>query len=360
MALTGRTIYDWVHDFTRRARAAGDVERQRLWTLHCEAWDVEETEPGRALSLIEEGRTLAQTLGEAWWVVFFMHRRVLVLLHNARDYRVALNAAVRAVVEARKPIYNGCPQQLLIHIDLINVHIEVDAMGYRAAVEDALTFVSSQTDLYDDHLFEIQELRITFELELEHWEKAHEAAQLYFDLVSQATLDLDFHMASAYAYLCFTTYHLKDWGQLKEHAQNGEVYARRKNQRMLTLGLQMWQALSLHHEGKLDESKRLSRLAADQMARMADYSAAYAALREARGEWRDVLDSRDRQLANWKNQGCNSALARCHFERCRLLSEMGELSRADVDAARQAMQQLIDPSLMLAKLNKLRIEYSNE
>lgn len=344
----------------RRAQAAGDTQRLRLWTLHREAWDLAETEPERALSLIEEGRTLAQTLGEAWWVIFFVHRRVSVLLINKRNYLVALDAAVRAVVEARKPIYDGCPHQLLIHIDLISAYVEVDAVGYRAAIEDVLSFISSREGLCDDHLFVLQGQRVRLELESEQWEKADEAAQLYFDLVSQATLDLDFYMGSALSQLCSTSYHINDWAQLREHAQNGEVYARRENRISMTLWLQMWQALALHHEGKLDASKRLSRLVADEMRRRnfmpsSIYFQAYAALCEARGEWREALASRNRQLTTMKNRGCNLTNARCHFERCRLLSEMGELSRNDVDAAREAMNQLIKPAPMLAKLDKLRI-----
>ncbi len=363
MALTGRTIYDWVFDFLRRAQAAGDLDLQRLWTLHRDSWALRETEPDRALSLIEEGRTLAHTLGEAWWVIFFVHRRVSLMLYYTRDYHAALDAAVRAVIEARKPIYDGCPHQLLIHIDLISAYIEVDAVGYRAKIEEALTFLSSQKNLCDDHIFVMQSLRMALELELENWQKAHDEARLYFDLASQATLDLNYYVGSAYANLCSAVYRLNDWAQLKEHAQNGEVYARREDRRALTSTLQMCQALSLQHEGKSDESKRLSRLAAAQMTRLAsvpsdDYFEVYAAIREARGQWREALKVRDHELSVLANSGRHSATARCQYERCRLLSEMGKLTRNDIEIARQSMQQLIDPSIMLTKLEQLRIEYS--
>ena len=365
MTLTGRTIYDWVSDFMERAQDEGDLERERLWALHVESWTLMETEPERALSLIEEGHNLAQTLGEAWWVIFFVQRRVSFLLYYKRDYRAGLDAAVRAVVEARRPIYNGCPQQLLLHIALISAYIQVDAVGYRATIEDALEFVSSQKELCDDHVFVTQILRVGLELELEHWDKAHQEAQLYFDLASQATLDLEHYVGSAYGLLCLTSYRLNDWSQLGEHARDGEIYTRREDRRALTAALQMWQSLALHHEGEVEESKRLSRLAAARMTRLAsppadDYFEAYAAVREARGQWREALKVRDHELSLLENQGRHSASANCHFERCRLLSETGNLTRGDVENARQAMLQLIDPKPMLAKLNLLRINNEPE
>lgn len=359
MALTGRTIYDWVYDFNRRAQAAGDTQRQRLWTLHHEAWALRETELHRALSIIEEGRVLAQALGEPWWVIFFVHRHVSVLVHNQGNYFKALDAAVRAVVEARKPAYDGCPHQLLIHIELISTYIEVDAVGYRAKIQEALGFLSSQKGLCDDHLFLMQSLRVQLELKLEHWVKAHAEAQLYFDLASQAAADSSHYLSNAYSALCGTLYHLSDWPQLQEHAQNGEVHARREKRLGMTATLQMWQALALQHEGKTEEARRLSHLAVAQRTRLgkfsSDYFEAYAAWHEACGQWHEAIEVRDHELSVLKNKGRYGALVYCHFERCRLLAAIGQLTTGDVETSRQAMLHLIDPNPMLARLEQLPV-----
>ena len=62
-----------------------------------------ETDPDRALAILVEGRALAEALGERWWKLILDYWHLGALLHFKRDYRRAVELAVRNTVAVSRP-----------------------------------------------------------------------------------------------------------------------------------------------------------------------------------------------------------------------------------------------------------------
>ena len=95
------SVWTWVEDFRRAARAAGDEGRLRMMSLHSSAQTCLESDPERALDLLRDARALAVQIDEPWWVLLIDHWRLQVRLHYTFDFREVLDLAVRATLEAQ-------------------------------------------------------------------------------------------------------------------------------------------------------------------------------------------------------------------------------------------------------------------
>jgi hypothetical protein len=62
---------------------------------------------------------------------------------------------------------------------------------------------------------------------------------------------------------------------------------------------------------------------------------------------------REEQLATIRGKDRLDYECRVHIERCRLLSQLGRLQNADLDAAREAARRLRYPDEYVAEINKL-------
>src|SRR5262249_58918739 len=92
------------------------------------------TNPDRTLTMLAEARTLAEQMGESWWVLFIDHWRLQALLNFKLDFRNVLDIAVGATLEARKPQYANFPQRICLHEDLISSYLGIDPFGHADAV----------------------------------------------------------------------------------------------------------------------------------------------------------------------------------------------------------------------------------
>src|SRR5690349_10593105 len=140
--------WQWVTDFQHRADAAGDKERLRLVSLFRQVRGSGDRDLRLALGLCAEGRQRAQELHEPWWVLGFRAEVVHLLLHSGHDCRRALDLAVAAVLEARKPAYQGCPVRTQAEQDLVCIHFCLDPFGYADQIETA--FLEIEKRMSDD------------------------------------------------------------------------------------------------------------------------------------------------------------------------------------------------------------------
>ena len=103
-----------------------------------------EADPQRSLELVREARALAVQLREPWWILLMDHWRLQRLLHYIRDIPPALELAVQATLEARKPEYEQLPQRVCLHEDLIYAYLCIDPPGYGDLIRQALDFMREQ------------------------------------------------------------------------------------------------------------------------------------------------------------------------------------------------------------------------
>ncbi len=353
------SVWDWVYDFQDKSYESGDTQRLRLWELFSASpWPLE-SDPDRALALFEEGRALARQLGESWWVMFFEHWRLQVLLHFKGDYHAALQSAVPVAVEARKPRYAQLPQRLCIHEDLITAYAGIDPIGHAERIHQALRYMEEEVSPHIECYKCLQELRTAFELAQEHLDEAEEAALQNLE-TSQGD---DHYLAQAYANLCRIAHRRGDYAALRRWAEAGESTARRAAKPREVAECLAWQAVVTRREGDEAAASRLYRRAIAGAARLGSppeehYFEALATYHHDGGRPDLALKVRERQLKELLGKGQTAVECACRLARCRLLLELGRPVEAEATAARNVARNLIDPSAVLAELDRIQDQAS--
>jgi hypothetical protein len=351
------SVWDWVREYRRDAAARGDAARLRLTRLEHDAADFMESDPDRALALLDEGRRLAVALHEPRWALFYDHWRLQVLLHHKCDYREAGDLAVRAALEARKPAFADLPQRNCLQEDLINYYLGVDPVGHEAAVEQALSFMEQEVAPDMECRFCLATCRTRFERERGRPDAARAAGLRALALAED---DGEAHYAvNAHTHLCHLAFLGGDLDALREYATGGEELARAlplKQSELATFVL--WQALLARRDGDEGRARRLQRAASARMGRLKappgeEYFDAWAAYHEEGGNHAAALQVRDRQLAGLAGTGQHAYECRARLRRCRLLARLDRLTDADLDAARAAAGRLRRPAAALAELARL-------
>jgi hypothetical protein len=352
--------WEWVADFARCAAEAGDAQRQRLVALLHEAYGHRERDPGRFLALCEEGRRLAQRLREPWWDLYFRAAVVHQLVHFNRDFRTALDRAVAAVLEARKPLYDGCPCRNELYQDLLAVQFCTDPDGHADAIEEGFRDLEDRIAADLSSRLHLLNLRRWCAEQRRRPEEHFAAAQRVLALLADAPGHYAALHYSTFVYngLCRVYRVREEWQELGEAARLAEEASRRvRNEVELALSC-LWQALAAWHAGDERRSLRLRRRGVRSMTGLGvpppdAYFEALSLCHEQAGQVADALAVRDRELALLESQGRTISEVYCHRERCRLLAALGRLRAADLDVARAAARRLRFAEAHLAELERL-------
>jgi hypothetical protein len=356
------TWWQWVVDFRNSARAAGDVERLRLVSLCQEASGSRERDPERTLARFEEGRLLARRLNEPWWALYYQGQVVHLLVHFIRDLRRALDLAVPAVLEGRKPIYEGCPIRDQVQQDLIAVHFCVDPDGYADLVREGLREIEQR--LPDDYSLRLHHVN------LRRWcaeksrrpEEHYAAAQPVLALIaSDPAHHSSLHYSTfVYTGLCRVHFARGQWQELDETAALAREASQKTGNQVERAASLLWQALGAIHRGDAGEGLGLRRRGVATMERLGvpptdGYFEALSHGYEWAGDPDAALAVRDRELGLLRRQGRTISEVYCQRERCRLLAARDRLTAADLDAARAAARQLRLPQPHLAELDRYSV-----
>ncbi len=351
------SMWGWILEFERQARAAGDRERLRLVQLDDEAYGFRETDPDRALALFDEGRRLAERLGEPWWVLYYRRWHVHALLHFKRDYRRVLDLAVANTLEARKPQYDRFPQRISIHEDLVGAYIGIDPDGHAGAIAEALDYVEAQMPPSLECRLHLWGLRREFALQRRRYDEAEAAARRSLAIIAEkpATATAQHYAVFVQGGLCVVHFGRGEWDRLGGAAALGEEAARKAGHKLVWSECVLWQALVARRGGEEDRARLLYTRATAQVGRLrmppdGSYFDALCAFHELGGQPEAALAARDRELQNVEQQGRLACECRCRVERCRLLARLGRLTAEDLQAARAAAGRLRDPAPHLSEL----------
>lgn len=362
---------DRTEEWIMRAIQSGDMQRLRIAQLFITSQDEPFRDPQRTLQLLDQARAVALQHNEMWWVLMCDFWKLQALRWGLGDYKSALDLAVRAAVEARKPLYQGCKHRLHVHIDLVATYAGVDACGYEERVREALQFLDTEAANFGSCVFMVHEARSDFLFERElgcgtdNWHHAHEAALDYLVEAQKSTepLSRDHYSSNSFFRLCRVAHQRQSWDEMNEYSKSGEECARRRNNTVHLIELLMWRALSERHLQKESEAARHGRSALQIASSVGatpwpGYFDAACAFHEAKGDLELSLQMRQQQLELLKDKGQNALEARGHWHRCQLLGELGRLTSTDLQTANEIAQRLIQPQKALQKLEQLRIEYS--
>lgn len=362
---------DWTEEWIMHAIQRGDMQRLRIAQLFIASQHEPFRDPQWTLQLLDEARILAFQLGESWWVLKCDFWKMQALRWGLGDYKASLDLAVRSSLEARKPVYAGCEYRVHIHLELVATYAGVDACGYAQRVREALQFLEGEALITANCRFMLHEARSDFAFEWElgcganSWSQAHEAALAYLAEAQRASnrFERDHYSSNAWYRLCRVAHQRQSWDEIIEYSKSGEECARRRDNAVHLIELLMWRALSERHLQKESDAARHYRSALQIASSMGatpwpGYFDAACAFHEAKGDLELSLQVRESQLARLQDKGQNALEARGHSHRCQLLGEMGRLTSADLQTAREIAQRLITPQKALHKLEQLRIEYS--
>ncbi|MEP7289400.1 MAG: hypothetical protein ABI947_26930 [Chloroflexota bacterium] len=331
---------DWLEDYYRRAKLAGDRDRQQLCQIFFQAIYLYTTDPDQALAILQQGRGLAAELHEAWWILFYDYQRCDVLLYHKGDQATALDLAVRLAVEVRKPIYTNCPFQTFIYRLLIEAYLYIDPVGYAVKIRESVDYMEANMPLDQDTYRNLEWQRSALALALNQLDEAESAAQR-----SMARSEGEpFQVTGAYALLCEVAYRRGDIETLVEYARAAEITARRSNRHNRLLEFLCWQAYVERKRGNETVAHRLYTQAKLRAARLATkheyfYYDALCAYHEAGGDLEHTLAARGAELANVISSGNSYEEIRCRIERCRLLKQMGSPLESETAEVRRAAEK---------------------
>ncbi len=293
------SVWDWFNEY-RRTMSADDQPHQMLYNFYYSAAQQIDTNPDAAITLFQQGRALAETMHESWWIVFFDHWTLQTLLHHKRDYASALDLAVKTAVEARKPEYTQLPQRICVHEDLITAYVDTDPHGYASTIQQALDYMQTEIAPGLECLYCLHSLKVSFMCMMERYADAERQAAEYM-AVTDASSDQHYKAQARFG-LCELAFRRAAWDELLGVARDGEELAVHVRSRPHWIGEYLiWQALALRHLKREDEAKRAYQTGISRMARLkvtpsASYFDALCAYHEAGGNLSAAVALRDQQL----------------------------------------------------------------
>jgi hypothetical protein len=353
------SVWEWIDDFEAEARARGDAARLRLPGFHRQAYAFRHTDPDRMLALFDEGRRLAVTLHEPWWVLFFEHWQVETYIYYKDDYRDLVERAVRLTLELRKGVHEQHPLRFAVWCNLVAAYLCVDPRGYAGAIRTALDFLQ-RTAPEGEERYLLLARRHWFAWEMGDVETAH---RLALEELALADSEPDRHLAAhheidTFKTLCRIAHRRGDTEGLAGYAAAGDERARRLDYRYELALFVLWQALAARHEGREEEARRLCRQGTARMGRLGkvpddSYYDALCAFHELGGQPALAVRLRDRELAQCQGKGQWAYEVECRLKRLRLLRRMGERTEEEVAACRAAIGRLRAPESYQTELRRI-------
>jgi hypothetical protein len=332
-----------------------------LTTYWQRAFPFREKDPDQAVALMTEGVALAEELGERWWIMLLNHWRLSALIHFKKDYRQAVELAVRNSVMAAKPENAAFPARLGLFSDLIDAYLGVDPEGYADKIHETIAYLDKEIpEGPDEQRYMLYGSTRDFLMHLGDVATAEATVMRAMDLVGRDTDRRQgiHHSVFNFSALCWIAYKQEDYEKMADAAYDGEQAARIVGHQMELCEFLAWQAVVARKQSDELRARRLQFTANTTMSRIQmppnrEYPDAMVLFHELGGDLDKALQVRDRELSANHNLGRLAYLCEAHVKRCQLLAKMGRLQAADLDAARQAAQKLRKPEHWLAEIDKL-------
>jgi hypothetical protein len=354
----GRRVHIW--------QEAGDTERLDLPRLYHEGWDCHETDPERSVALFTRGRDEARRLNEPWWELFFESWRLTGLTSHLMDFTRALPLAVELMVRFQSPEGRAHPDWLSVLANVLYTYINVDPFGYRDEIESGFAYMDGEVPRGPvSERFVLHHRWICYLYETDRWSEAYELAMRSVALTDQARdANLrNWHGSWALYEICRICAAMGRLEDLADHSEHlAELSERQGQLRRTRADAWIWRAVtrraagderdasSSFHQGMalLDGLERYDSICAEPIARYYELG----------GDLKATLGVRARELAEMTRKGRLHRACQLQIERCRLLSQLGELKVSELDAVRHSASQVRIPDRYLERLDRLNLTAS--
>lgn len=353
------SLGDWLQVCHKEYR--DEPSRRRLLSLYDDAYQIREEDPQGALHRYQEGKELADRLGEAWWGLLFDKLQLDARMHFLRDYRGVLDPAAACVREVRRPVYDRFPARWAVHDTLIAAHLGIDAEGYREAILEEFEILDREVPPQpgpDRYLLLARERELA--MALEQWEQAQAFGLRELDLAHADPHEAQAAHFAAFTYpaLCQIAYQRRQWAKLEEYCQEAEPFVRQAGHQVERAEMLVWRAVSDRYRVRRETAARALREAAEKQEAVHApprlvYFAARIAFHEVSEQAAEVLRVQDEALASLADRNRLLDECRLRIRRLRTLARLERSLEDDLEHARQSARALRFPEKHLAEIESI-------
>jgi hypothetical protein len=346
------SVWDWYRRYVWDAVSSGDSQRTLMIDLFQRAES--DLSADERLNLLGQSRHIAEGLGETIWMLWVDHWRIEILQWIKRDFKTALEIAVRATMEVRKDHNKSCQFADRLYIGLVEIYLAIDPIGYENSIRETLVYVENKMTIDYESRCMMEFRRACLEIELDNLE-ATEAAAWRCINACESSFGAGYYHAVALACLCVADFRRGDIKKVWEYAILGEHQSRLNSESVYMSEFIAWQAFSARKLGDDLVAKQLYRRAMtfthdkEQKPDPMFYEA-LCAYHLLAGDMDHAMTLRDQQLNETIASGSPYRECMCRLDRVRLLKLMGQPVEDEVAGTEKAAVGLAKPDLFLARL----------
>lgn len=319
------------------------------WNWH-DFWD---SDPDRAIAMIEEAIGIAETVQEPHWEMEARHWLAQALVFTKRDYGRALPLVVQSAVEARKPIYQGWQTRICLYQDLIAAYVGTDAVSHADTIEAALKKMQAEAAPESQCTRCLLGERTTFELKRQNLAAAHLTAQTYLSKAWSTH-----HRSIAQSHLAHIAFLKGEWQLALEHAEAAEKIGEQADNPDTVIEGLVFQAVAHLQFGNAERAQDCfqqseARRALCGVTLDEQYWQARAAYFEFAGDIDGAIASRQLHLQEIAGHGALREEAEALIDLCRLQKQKGEIAAELQERTRLAIDKLKVKADLSDKLSQL-------
>lgn len=273
--------FQYYRDEYLKAMLKGDQSRQRLWETYDAAHPHFDDNKEYALSLLEQGASLARSLHEPCWELLFEFWMYEVDI-MAPD---RLERIIKLFVKANKLYYRECTLLGDIYASLLRAYLWYDPLSYEGEIREGIDYVLDSLPLPQDTYIIVLWTQMQLMLEVGEYERILSIAKTYFRYCEKQ----DVHQAWGYSILLQAYYHLGETQLALETAHDLEQASQRGDNESLVFTALKWQYTILH---KLGDDHEMQQVAYAMNTFDLGSLSGYDALHEAQYEY-------DRMALGW-------------------------------------------------------------
>lgn len=310
-------LIEWMQKFAEDALQNNDQARLRL-IYYAQQGDVmRESNPEIAYQIYQIGRTSAEQLNEACWILYFAQRMAHVCIFELENLDRAMDLVARDYVLSTQDTYIHCPINTAIRLNLVETYLYYDPVGYAETIQEVVDYLY-QTETDETYtLLQLDDFLAQLYLKLNQLDKALE--------YSLKTLD------SGYGYLTLTRIYWER-GEYQKALEISEVREQESlSSPFMLADARAWLAAMLMRTGRdAIHAKSLYGRAYYQVEKInfvpnSTLFDALADYQEASGDMPAALAVRDEQLSKQNEVAGPEEVVIVRLRRARLLGRMNRL-----------------------------------
>jgi len=144
-------VIEWMQRFTEDALKNNDQQRLQLVYFAQQADILRESNPEVAFQVYQAGRSAAEALSEACWILFFAQRMAHVCIFELENLDRAIDLVTRDYVLSTQDVYLRCPINPAIRINLVETYLYYDPVGYANKIQEVVDYLR-KTEANNIHL----------------------------------------------------------------------------------------------------------------------------------------------------------------------------------------------------------------